>query len=266
MALVTHTPTRSGDLLDELRAWLEENWDPDLTVGEWWERLGLSGWAAPLLPTDSYGRGLSRGDSLRVQREIAAFGALGPPAGLGLGLAAPTIATHGTREQIDRYIPDIVTGQKVWTSGGQFADLGMLLARTNPDVPKHQGITWFCLDMHQPGVEVRPLREMTGTALFNEVFLSDAKVSDDARIGDTHNGWAVANTTLAYERAGMGSGGGAGGRGIAAMARPGTVAQDLGRRAGEVVAPAGPAATAAEPGRRGSPAKALIDLARDLGK
>ncbi|HYZ99726.1 MAG TPA: acyl-CoA dehydrogenase family protein [Acidimicrobiales bacterium] len=301
MALVTHTPTRSGDLLDELRAWLEENWDPDLTVGEWWERLGLSGWAAPLLPTDSYGRGLSRGDSLRVQREIAAFGALGPPAGLGLGLAAPTIATHGTREKIDRYIPDIVTGrkawcqlfsepgagsdlaglatravldgevwhvdgQKVWTSGGQFADLGMLLARTNPDVPKHQGITWFCLDMHQPGVEVRPLREMTGTALFNEVFLSDAKVTDDARIGDTHNGWAVANTTLAYERAGMGSGGRGAARGIAAMARPGTVAQDLGRRAGDVVAPAGPAATAAEPGRRGSPAKALIDLARDLGK
>ena len=301
MALVTDNPTRGGDLLDELRAWLEENWDPDLTVGEWWERLGLSGWAAPLLPTDSYGRGLSRGDSLRVQREIAAFGALGPPAGLGLGLAAPTIATHGTRAQIDRYIPDIVTGrkawcqlfsepgagsdlaglatravldgevwhvdgQKVWTSGGQFADLGMLLARTNPDVPKHQGITWFCLDMHQPGVEVRPLREMTGTALFNEVFLSDAKVTDDARIGDTHNGWAVANTTLAYERAGMGSGGRGAARGIAAMARPGTVAQDLGRRAGEVVAPAGPAATAAEPGQRGSPAKALIDLARDLGK
>ena len=70
----------------------------------------------------------------------------------------------------------IVNGQKVWTSGGQIADLGMLIARTDPDVPKHQGITWFAIDMHQPGVDVRPLREMTGHAMFNEVFLTDARV------------------------------------------------------------------------------------------
>ena len=242
--------------MDELQSWLDDNWDPDLTVGEWWERLGMSGWAAPLLPVESYGRGLSRGDALAVQQTIADARCARPTMGLGLMLAAPTIATHGTPEQIERYIPDIVTGrgawcqlfsepgagsdlaglttravrdgdvwhvngQKVWTSGGQLADLGMLLARTNPDVPKHQGITWFAIDMHQPGVEVRPLREMTGAAMFNEVFLTDAVVGDDARIGDVNNGWAVANTTLQWERSGMGAGGNAPARGVA-MVHPGT--------------------------------------------
>src|SRR5688500_9629633 len=171
------------DVITELRAWLEENWDPDLTVGEWWERLGLSGWAAPMLPENAYGRGLQRADGVRVQQTIAEFGALGAPGGLGLLLAAPTIATHGTQEQIDLYVRDIVTGkhawcqlfsepsagsdlaglntravkdgdewivngQKVWTSSGHVADLGMLLARTDSDVPKHEGITYFAFDMH----------------------------------------------------------------------------------------------------------------------
>ena len=233
----------TSDLVDEIRTWLEENWDPDLTVAAWWERLGLAGWSAPTLPTNAYGRGLSRGDAVIVQNAIAEHGALGAPGGLGLLLAAPTIATHGTPEQIERYVRDIVTGQrawcqlfsepgagsdlaglqakamldgdeyivngqKVWTSGGHIADLGMLIARTNSDVPKHQGITYFAIDMHQPGVDVRPLRELTGRALFNEVFLSDARVPADAMIGGLNNGWAVANTTLAHERAGLGSGGG----------------------------------------------------------
>lgn len=86
-------------MIDEVRAWLDDNWDPHLTVGAWWERLGMSGWSAPTLPSSAYGRGLSRADAIAVQREIAAFGALGPPAGLGMMLAAPTIATHGTPEQ-----------------------------------------------------------------------------------------------------------------------------------------------------------------------
>src|SRR5204863_8394083 len=118
----------------------------------------------------------------------------------------------------------VVNGQQVWTSGGQVADLGMLLARTDPDVPKHQGISYFALDMHQPGVEVRPLREMTGRAMFNEVFMTDARVADSAMIGGRNNGWAVANTTLAHERSGLGAGGGSAAGG---MATPGTVAGDL---------------------------------------
>ena len=305
---------RSGnDVVEELRAWLEENWDPDLTVGEWWERLGLAGWAAPMLPADSYGRGLSRGDSLAVSTTIARFGALAAPMGMSIGLASPTITTHGTREQIDRLIPPAVTGkvsycqlfsepgagsdlaglttralldgeiwhvngQKVWTSGGQFADMGMLLARTDPEAPKHKGITWFAIDMRQPGIEVRPLKEMTGNAMFNEVFLTDAEVSDENRIGDVNNGWAAANTTLFHERSGMGARGGGGGGGgeammFARMARPGTIAGDLDKRAGDfVVDPSArkvvavPDKPKAKPKVQVSPAQSHIELAREFGK
>lgn len=267
MSSTAHLAEASDPLLDELDGWLSDNWDPDLTVAEWWDRLGLAGWSAPSLPEGSFGRGLPRADGLRVQQRIAASGALGAPAGLGLLLAAPTIASHGSREQIDRYVGDIVTGrqawcqlfsepsagsdlaglqtravkdgdewivngQKVWTSGGQYADLGMLLARTDPEVPKHQGITYFAFPMHQGGVEVRPLREMTGRALFNEVFLTDARVGDDAVIGGVNHGWAVANTTLMNERAGLGAGAGSP---MGTGALPGTVAGYLDRRAGDFV-------------------------------
>jgi alkylation response protein AidB-like acyl-CoA dehydrogenase len=258
----------TDELLSDLRSWLRQNWDPDLTVAEWWERLGLQGWSAPGLPTNAYGKGMARADAVLVAEEIAQFGALGAPAGLGLLLAAPTIATHGTQEQIDHYVRDIVTGrkawcqlfsepqagsdlaglqtravkdgdewvingQKVWTSGGQYADLGMLLARTDSSVPKHVGISYFAFEMLQDGVDVRPLREMTGHALFNEVFLTDARVADSALIGGVNNGWAVANTTLMNERAGLGSGGGnaAGGE----SAQPGTVVGALGKRVGDFV-------------------------------
>jgi alkylation response protein AidB-like acyl-CoA dehydrogenase len=112
----------------------------------------------------------------------------------------------------------------------------MLLARNDPDVPKHQGISYFAFDMLQDGVDVRPLKEMTGHALFNEVFITDARVADSALIGGVNNGWAAANTTLMNERAGLGSGGGnaAGG----GLAQPGTVMGFLGRRVGDLVAPA----------------------------
>jgi alkylation response protein AidB-like acyl-CoA dehydrogenase len=303
-------PARAGsELVDELRAWLEESWDPDLTVGEWWERLGMAGWAAPMLPADCYGRGLSRGDALVVSATIAAHGALAAPMGMSIGLASPTITTHGTREQIDRLIPPAVTGkvsycqlfsepgagsdlaglttravkdgdvwhvdgQKVWTSGGQYADMGMLLARTNPEAPKHQGITWFAIEMLQPGVDIRPLKEMTGHAMFNEVFLTDAEVHDDNRIGDVNNGWAAANTTLLHERSGMGARG-AGAAGpesayLTRMARAGSVAGDLDKRAGDFVTERKPARTATKEKaprekRTVSPAQSHINLAREMG-
>jgi len=286
--------TGSGDPVGDVRDWLADNWDPDLTVAEWWERLGLAGWSAPTLPLGAYGRGISRSDAVAVAKAIHEHGALGAPAGLGLLLAAPTIATHGTPEQVDRYVRDIVTGQKawcqlfsepgagsdlaglttraerdgdewivngqkVWTSLGHMADLGMLIARTAPDAPKHQGITWMAIEMHQPGVEVRPLVEMTGHAMFNEVFLTDARVPHDAVIGDVNNGWAAANTTLQNERAGLGAGGGGGGVGVV----PGTVAGQLERRVGDLVSPK---AARQRPGavvrQRGS---MLRDLARGAG-
>src|SRR5919106_3506007 len=113
MAIAEPT-TAIEDVLSELRAWLEANWDPDLTVAQWWERLGTAGWSAPTLPENAYGKGLSRSDGGKVSAEIAKFGALGAPGGLGLLLAAPTIATHGTQAQIDKYVRDIVTGKQAW--------------------------------------------------------------------------------------------------------------------------------------------------------
>ncbi len=289
-------------VLGELRPWLDQNWDPDLTVAEWWERLGTSGWAAPTLPVASYGRGVARSVGVQIAQEIAEFGALGAPNGLGLLLAAPTIADHGTREQIDFYVRDIVTGQrawcqlfsepgagsdlaglttraeqdgdewnvngqKVWTSLGQSADFGMLIARTSPDLPKHQGITYFALDMHQPGVDVRPLRELTGHALFNEVFLSDARAPTSAIIGGRNNGWAVANTTLGHERSGLGAGGGSA---AVSIVTPGTIAGNLSRRAGDFVKRAAGGkrvkSRSGQPrGRLGGDPDLLRDLARGNG-
>ena len=276
------------ELMDEIRTWLEENWDPDLTVGQWWERLGLAGWSAPGLPVGSYGKGLGRADVVRVQGAIAEHGALGAPGGLGLMLAAPTIADHGDRAQIDTYVRGIVTGQdawcqlfsepgagsdlagltcravkdgdewivngqKVWTSLGHVADFGMLIARTDPDLPKHQGITWFACDMRQPGIEVRPLVEMTGHAMFNEVFLTEARVPDAAMVGGLNHGWAVANTTLAHERSSLGAGGGSAAAGSAA---PGSIARQLDRRAGEFVrAPAQPKAKGGDAAKAGGAGK-----------
>jgi alkylation response protein AidB-like acyl-CoA dehydrogenase len=284
-----------ADVIDELQAWLSDNWDPELTVAEWWQRLGLGGWSAPSLPEHAFGKGLSRTDANRVAETISDHGALGAPGGLGLLLAAPTIAMHGSQAQIDRYVRDIVTGQqawcqlfsepvagsdlaglqtkaeqdgdewvvngqKVWTSGGHYADLGMLIARTNSDAPKHQGISYFAIDMHQPGVDVRPLKEMTGRALFNEVFMTDARVADEALIGDRNSGWAVANSTLMFERAGLSSGSG---HAATSAALPGTVAGHLDRRAGDFVQNRRSRGGGAQ--FRGA-GRMLIELARSQGK
>jgi alkylation response protein AidB-like acyl-CoA dehydrogenase len=289
--------TAESDVEAEVKNWLEDNWDPELTVADWWERLGESGWAVPTWPVEWFGKGLSRSEGVRVQNAIAAHGALPAPGGLGLLLAGPTILVHGDEEQKKRYLRDIVTGQKgwcqlfsepgagsdlaglnsravkdgdewvvtgqkVWTSGGHAADLGMLIARTDPDQPKHAGITYFVIDMHQPGVDVRPLREMTGRALFNEVFLEEARVRDDAMIGGYNNGWRVANTTLMFERAGLGAGGGSS---AASLAGAGTVAGDLPRRAGDFVRSGGRRGGGAAT-LFGSGAKGLAQLAKSAGK
>jgi acyl-CoA dehydrogenase len=105
----------------------------------------------------------------------------------------------------------IITGQKVWTSGAHYSDIGEIIARTDFDMPKHKGLTGFIVDMHAPGVEIRPLRQMTGGASFNEVFFTEVRVRDDHRLGDVNNGWNVALTTLMNERAAIGAGGGGGG-------------------------------------------------------
>ena len=279
----------------EVRGWVEENWDPDLALADWWKRLAASGYASPMLPEALGGRSYPRDLAIAVNGALADARVVGPPFGLGMMLAAPTIAAHGTPEQQGELIPRIldgtdawcqlfsepgagsdlaglqtkavrdgdewiITGQKVWTSGGQHADRAMLLARTNVDVPKHQGITYFAFDMHQPGVEVRPLREMTGRAMFNEVFLDEARVPHANIIGGLNNGWAVANTTLMVERASIGSGGNSG----LSLAIPGSVAGNRSKPAGSFVEPNGP--QAAGGAVSASTVKGLIALARTLGK
>lgn len=250
---------------DEARGWLSEHWNPELTVREWWAVLAESGYAAPMWPKQWFGLGLGRGEAMEVSAAFREAGAIGAPAGLGVLLAAPTILTHGTDVQKARYLKPIlegteawcqlfsepgagsdlaslscraerdgdewvITGQKVWTSHGHLADLGMLIVRTDPNAPKHRGISYFAIDMHQPGIEVRPLKEMTGRAMFNEVFLDEARVSHSALIGDLNAGWAVTNTTLAAERSGLGAGAG----GAEGGAFPGNIAGNLDRPAGSL--------------------------------
>ncbi|HEV2371889.1 MAG TPA: acyl-CoA dehydrogenase family protein [Streptosporangiaceae bacterium] len=195
-------------------------------------------------PAGLGGLGLSRSLQPLVDAEFAAAGApSNDPArnGIGLGMAAPTIAAFGNDEQKARWLRPLwtgeevwcqlfsepgagsdlaglaaravrdpagtgwlVTGQKVWTSLAHAARWGLLLARTDPDVPKHAGLSYFALDMHQPGVEVRPLRQLTGEAEFNEVFLTEAAIPDTDRIGQVGEGWRVAQATLMNERVAIG--------------------------------------------------------------
>ena len=290
------TATSASDLdtvLGELTEWLEVNWDPELSLRDWWQRLGEAGWAQPHWPREWYGRGLSRADGLAVAVAIRRFGAVPGPVGFATGMAGPTLIVHGTDDQKLRHLPGMVTGsdgycqlfsepsagsdlaglqtvaiadgddwvvngQKVWTSGGQVANKAMLVARTNVDVPKHAGISYFLIRMDQPGIEVRPLREMTGRSFFNEVFITDARVPAGDLIGGEGKGWTVANTTLAFERALSGGGG------ATTTARPGPIAGDLDVPAGAfVVAPNADSPPVAS--RLGGWPR-LAELAREVGR
>ncbi|ABG93314.1 MULTISPECIES: acyl-CoA dehydrogenase family protein [Rhodococcus] len=193
-------------------------------------------------PPGRGGLGLPQSFQAQVDAELAAAGAPGPAKGrngIGLGMAAPTIAAFGTEEQQQKYLRPIFTsehiycqlfsepgagsdlaavatravregdgwrvnGQKVWTSGAQNAQMAILVARTDPTVPKHAGLTYFLCDMSDPGIDVRPLRQITGEAEFNEVFLTDVHIPDTDRLGDEGQGWRVATATLNNERVAIG--------------------------------------------------------------
>jgi alkylation response protein AidB-like acyl-CoA dehydrogenase len=220
-------------------------------------------------PTEYGGRGLT-GAHDRAYREVEA-GFRTPdqsPFAIGLGMVAPTILAHAIEEVRRAYLRPlwrgeilgcqlfsepvagsdlagiqtravrdgdewVLTGQKVWTSGAQYADIGEIITRTDPDKPKHKGLTMFVMDMRAPGVEVRPLRQMTGGASFNEVFLNEVRVPDSHRLGDVDEGWGVALTTLMNERASIG--GGSAGGGGAGTGRLIEMAQRLGVSADPVV-------------------------------
>jgi alkylation response protein AidB-like acyl-CoA dehydrogenase len=220
---------------EEVRAWIAAHWDPDLPLRQWRRLLLESGWGAPSWPADWFGRGLPDWADAVVAEELADAGAVGPPLGAGMGLAAPTLLAHGSDDLRRRLLAPILTGehtwcqlfsepgsgsdlaglttraerdgdewvvngQKLWSTSAHRADYGMLLARTDWDVPKHSGITYFVLPMRQPGVEARPVRQMNGHASFNEVFLGDARVPGGNVVGAPGDGWRVALTTLARER------------------------------------------------------------------
>jgi alkylation response protein AidB-like acyl-CoA dehydrogenase len=221
----------------EIRAWLEATWDPNLGLIEWREKLVDAGWGAPTWPKAFYGRELEPALAAVVEAEMRQVGAIGAARSGVRNLAIQTLLAHGTDDQKRKFLRGaltgqdswcqlfsepgsgsdlagavtradlkdgrwVVNGQKVWTTSAHHADWGLLLARTDWDAPKHQGLSYFLIDMHQPGVEVRPLRQMNGHASFNQVFFTDADVAPEHLIGELGGGWAVANTTLMHERRG----------------------------------------------------------------
>jgi len=207
----------------------------------WQAYLADHGWAGITWPKDSGGRGGLPGEQAIFTEEAARLGLSVNAFAIGIAMAGPTIIAHGTDQQRRRFLPPtlrgdevwcqlfsepgagsdlaglstravrdgdewVVSGQKVWTSGAHQSDLGILLTRTDLDQPKHRGITYFLVDMHSPGIEVRPLKQMTGASHFSEVFFTDVRIPHDRILGDVNGGWGVAMTTLANERTMMGGG------------------------------------------------------------
>jgi alkylation response protein AidB-like acyl-CoA dehydrogenase len=282
------TPT-ADEVRAEVGDWLGRRWEPALGLREWRERLLDDGWLVPSWPEDWYGRGLPAWADAIVHEQLAAAGAPGPPLGVGMFLAVPTLLAHADDALKRLLLPPtvvgaetwtqlfsepgagsdlaglattavldgdewVVNGQKVWNTSAHHADHGMLLARTDWDVPKHAGITFLVLPMHQPGVEVRRLRQMNGHASFNEVFLTDARIPADRVVGAVGDGWRVARTTLAHER------------GFATLRRPHHDAS-TGRAAAEAAAEAAEhfATYAWYPQRAGRP-DLVVEAARRTGR
>ena len=224
------------------RRWLEANVpreEPTTLEARraWHRQLYEAGYVGMGWPVAYGGRGATPLQQAIVADEMARAGAPAPINSLGIAIVGPTIIVHGTEAQKQRYLRKILTaeelwcqlysepnagsdlaslktravdrgdhfvvnGQKIWTSGGLLADWGLLLARTDPTVAKHKGISCFLIAMHQPGVEVRPLRQITGSEHFSEVFMTDARVEKGDLVGRPGQGWEIAQTTLSYERGG----------------------------------------------------------------
>ncbi|MDA3040344.1 MAG: acyl-CoA dehydrogenase family protein [Actinomycetota bacterium] len=224
------------DLRADVRAWVDANWDARMTVRAWWELLAESGWAYPTWPKQWFGLGVSADEAAAVGQELHAAGVAMPPHSQAQTMAAPLILEYGSEEQKHRWMRTLATGaeswcqffsepnagsdlaslqtravrdgdewvvngQKVWNGGANEAERGILVARTDSSLPKHRGLSFFVIDVDQPGVEIRPIRQINGDAHFNESFFSDARVADSDTIGGLNNGWLMAMATLAFERA-----------------------------------------------------------------
>ena len=223
------------EIQSDVRAWLDVNWDAQLSLLDWRTRLVESGWGCPSWPVEWFGRGLPPSYDRLVAAQFAEAGAVGVASGVSMYLVAPTLLEWASDSQKAEFLKPILTGehkwcqlfsepgagsdlaglqtramldgdewivngQKVWNSGAHKAQYGILMARTNPDVPKHSGISYFLIPMQQEGIEVRPLRQMNGHASFNEVFFTDARVPDVNLVAKPGDGWRVGLTTLTHER------------------------------------------------------------------
>src|SRR5437773_9741655 len=219
--LETNVPTRDLGTLDERKGWHR--------------KLYEAGYVGMLWPKEYGGWGATPMQQAIVQDEMAHASAPPPINGLGIGFIGPTIVVHGTEAQKQRYLKKMLTaeeiwcqlysepnagsdlaglktraddagehfvvnGQKIWTSSGPIADWGILLARTDTKVAKHKGISCFLFNMRSSGVEVRPLKQITGSSLFSEVFMTNARAEKADLIGNVNQGWEIAQTTLGYER------------------------------------------------------------------
>jgi len=209
-------------------------------IKEWRDRVATKGWVAPSWPRKYGGAEMSVVDQFVMNEEFAEAGVPSNVGGFGVMMIGPTLIEHGTEEQKEvhlgrilrgevlwcqgysepgagsdlaalqtRAVRDgddyVLNGQKIWTTGAQFADWMYMLARTDPDAPKHRGITYLLVDMHSPGVTVRPLTTLAGTQTFNEVFFEDVRVPVKNRVGEENRGWYVGTTTLDFERSSIGS-------------------------------------------------------------
>jgi alkylation response protein AidB-like acyl-CoA dehydrogenase len=244
--LDAHATRVDHSSLDQMRTYRAHTEEEDLAVLEdarsWQRRKAADGWAAPHWPVEHGGRGLPPMLAGVFAAEERNYDVAGNMFSVGVGMAGPTIIEWGTEDQRTHFLPRIlsaehiwcqlfsepgagsdlaglstravrdgdefvVNGQKVWTSAAHYADYGILLARTDADVPKHKGITAFMVRMDSPGVVVRPLRQIDGAIHFNEVFLDDVRVPAANALGPVGAGWGVALTMLAHERASIGGGG-----------------------------------------------------------
>jgi alkylation response protein AidB-like acyl-CoA dehydrogenase len=220
-----------------------------------WQKMKAdAGWACITWPKEYGGRGANTMQNVIWGQEEAKFNTPPNIFGIGIGMCGPTILTHGTEEQKMRWIPKllngedvwcqlfsepaagsdlaglrstavrdgddwIVNGQKIWTTGAQFCDWGILVVRHDTTAAKHSGLTYFVVDMHSPGIEIRPITQINGGKGFNEVFFTDCRIPDENRISEVGNGWAVAITTLMNERSSIGGGGGGGIQDIIKLAK-----------------------------------------------
>lgn len=208
----------------------------------WQKRKYDAGWACIRWPKEYGGRGASAIEQVIWNQEESKFQTPIGVFAIGQGMAAPTLMTWGTEEQKRRFLPKlasgeeiwcqlfsepaggsdlaalrtrsvrngddwVVNGQKIWTSGAHYSDFGILVTRSDPNVPKHKGLTYFFLDMKSPGVEVRPIKQISGQSNFNEVYFTDVRIPDGQRLGAVGQGWQVSLTTLMNERASIGGGG-----------------------------------------------------------